>query len=65
LARPAPEASVLDAERLEGHDQPLALGCVTILGRSASVAAADRAGVREPFLSPEPNASVLRRFLHL
>src|SRR5258708_29274082 len=46
-----PEASVLLTEPLGGHDQPLAVGRVSILGPCAKVAAAERAGVRETLLS--------------
>jgi putative heme iron utilization protein len=52
-----PEASVLLTEPLGGHDQPLALGRVTILGPCAKVAAAERAGVREAFLRHQPSAT--------
>ncbi len=52
-----PEASVLLTEPLGGHDQPLALGRVTILGPCAKVAAAERAGVREAFLEHQPSAA--------
>ena len=51
-----PEASVLLTEPLGGHDQPLALGRVTILGPCGKVAAAERAGVREAFLRQRPSA---------
>jgi putative heme iron utilization protein len=52
-----PEASVLLTEPLEGHDQPLALGRVTILGLCAKVVAAQRGRVREAFLSQRPSAA--------
>jgi heme iron utilization protein len=52
-----PEASVLLTEPLGGHDQPLALGRVTILGPCAKVAEAEHAGVRESFLRQQPSAA--------
>ncbi|MGD0680267.1 MAG: DUF2470 domain-containing protein [Polyangiaceae bacterium] len=52
-----PKASVLITEPIGVHDQPLALGRVTILGKCSKVAPADRAGVREAFLRHQPSAS--------
>ncbi len=51
------EASVLVTEPLGSHDQPLALGRVTILGRCARVEPGERASVREVFLAAQPSAS--------
>lgn len=51
------EASVLLTEPLGGHDQPLALGRVTIIGHCAKVAADERASVRETFLTQQPSAA--------
>ena len=51
------EASVLMTEPLGTHDQPLALGRVTILGRCTQVDDAQRARVRETFLAQQPGAS--------
>jgi heme oxygenase (biliverdin-IX-beta and delta-forming) len=51
------EASVLLTEPLGGHDQPLALGRVTILGPCVKVASAECAGVREAFLRQRPSAA--------
>jgi heme iron utilization protein len=51
------EASVLVTEPLGTHDQPLALGRVTLLGPCARVSPAEVAGVRERFLEQQPNAS--------
>jgi len=55
LARP--EASVLLTEPLGSHDQPLALGRVTLLGLCAKVSAGERRAVREVFLAKQPSAS--------
>jgi putative heme iron utilization protein len=52
-----PSASVLLTEPLGGHDQPLALGRVTLLGPCAKVPAAELAGVRETFLKQQPTAA--------
>jgi putative heme iron utilization protein len=52
-----PEASVLLSEPLGAHDEPLALGRVTVLGRCEKVPADDRAAVREAFLAQQPKAS--------
>jgi putative heme iron utilization protein len=52
-----PEASVLLTEPLGGHDQPLALGRMTLLGPCQKVPAGERASVREAFLSQQPSAS--------
>jgi putative heme iron utilization protein len=52
-----PEASALLTEPLGTHDQPLALGRVTILGRCAKVTAAEKADAREVFLKTQPSAS--------
>jgi heme iron utilization protein len=51
------EASVLMTEPIGGHDQPLALGRVTLLGPCAKVAEAERSRVRETFLMQQPTAS--------
>jgi heme oxygenase (biliverdin-IX-beta and delta-forming) len=50
-------ASALLTEPLGAHDQPLALGRVTILGPCAKVAPAQCAGVREAFLRQQPTAA--------
>ena len=55
LARP--EASALLTEPLDAHDQPLAVGRVTLIGPCAPVPADERAAVRETFLAQQPNAS--------
>ncbi len=55
LARP--EASALLTEPLGTHDQPLALGRVTILGRCAAVPDAEKVAVRATFLAQQPTAS--------
>ena len=52
-----PEASVLVSEPLGSHDQPLALGRVTIIGHCALVPEAERAAVRATFLEQQPSAS--------
>jgi putative heme iron utilization protein len=52
-----PEASVLLTEPLGSHDQPLALGRVTLLGLCAAVPEAERAAVREAFLAKQPSAA--------
>jgi hypothetical protein len=49
-----PEASILITEPIGTHDQPLALGRVTILGRCMAVS---DASVRETFLAQQPSAS--------
>ncbi|MDP9000411.1 MAG: DUF2470 domain-containing protein [Myxococcota bacterium] len=51
------DASVLLTEPLGTHDQPLALGRVTILGLCAEVSAAERAAARDAFLKQQPGAS--------
>ena len=52
------EASVLLTEPLGSHDQPLALGRVTLLGPCEQVKDdAERAAVRETFLAQQPSAS--------
>jgi heme iron utilization protein len=51
------EASVLLTEPLDAHDQPLAVGRVTILGPCAQVSPDERATVRETFLAQQPTAS--------
>jgi len=51
------EASVLLTEPLGSHDQPLALGRVTLLGRCAKIGASEAPGTREVFLAKQPNAS--------
>ena len=55
LARP--QASVLITEPISAHDQPLALGRVTILGLCSAVAEEERARARETFLAQQPSAS--------
>jgi putative heme iron utilization protein len=50
-------ASVLLTEPLGGHDQPLALGRVTILGSCAAVVATERDAARETFLKQQPSAA--------
>jgi putative heme iron utilization protein len=50
-------ASVLLTEPIGKHDQPLALGRVTILGLCARVSAAEQTDVRESFLRQQPGAS--------
>jgi heme iron utilization protein len=52
-----PEASVLLTEPLGTHDQPLALGRVTILGLCTKVSVDERAGARGTFLKQQPGAS--------
>jgi putative heme iron utilization protein len=52
-----PEASVLLTEPLGAHDQPLALGRVTILGPCARVAREESDAVRGAFLAQQPSAS--------
>jgi putative heme iron utilization protein len=52
-----PEVSVLLTEPLAGHDQPLALGRVTLLGLCSKVEAPELAGVREAFLKQQPGAA--------
>jgi putative heme iron utilization protein len=51
------EASALITEPLGAHDQPLALGRVTLLGRCVKVEAGEVAGAREAFLASQPSAS--------
>ncbi len=51
------EASVLVTEPLDAHDQPLAVGRVTILGPAAAVPVDERTAVRETFLAHQPTAS--------
>jgi putative heme iron utilization protein len=51
------ECSALLTEPLGSHDQPLALGRVTILGRCTKVGDNDRGTVRERFLSKQETAS--------
>jgi putative heme iron utilization protein len=55
LARP--ETSVLVSEPPGTHQEPLALGRVTILGHTRAVPEAERAAVRETFLAAQPGAS--------
>lgn len=52
-----PDASALLTEPLGGHDQPLALGRVTLIGKCAAVSEDDRPRVREAFLAQQPSAS--------
>jgi heme iron utilization protein len=56
------DASVLLTEPLGTHDQPLALGRVTILGLCAKVSAAERADARDAFLKQQPGASYYVEF---
>jgi heme iron utilization protein len=51
------EASVLLSEPLGSHDQPLALGRVTILGRCAKLPSDEVPSAREVFLACQPSAS--------
>ena len=51
------EASILVTEPLDAHDQPLAVGRVTILGRCERVADGERAAVRETFLAQQPSSA--------
>ena len=51
------EASILITEPLDTHDQPLAVGRVTILGPCAAVAEDEKAAVRETFLAQQPSSS--------
>jgi putative heme iron utilization protein len=51
------EASILVTEPLDAHDQPLAVGRVTILGTCVTVPDAERAAVRETFLAQQPSSS--------
>ncbi len=52
-----PDASILLTEPLGGHDQPLALGRVTILGSCVRVIGAETEGVRDAFLARQPSAA--------
>ena len=52
-----PEASALLTEPLDAHDQPLAVGRVTVIGRCTKVPAEERAAVKETFLAQQPTAS--------
>jgi len=56
------DASVLLTEPLGAHDQPLALGRVTILGACVKVDADERASVRETYLQQQPSASYYADF---
>lgn len=51
------EASILVSEPLDTHDQPLAVGRVTILGRCEKVVEGERTAVREAFLGQQPGSS--------
>lgn len=51
------EASILITEPLGSHDQPLAVGRVTILGLCAAVAEGEKSAVRETFLAQQPSSS--------
>jgi putative heme iron utilization protein len=51
------EASILVTEPLDAHDQPLAVGRVTILGRCAAVAEDERGPVRAAFLAQQPSSA--------
>jgi len=50
-------ASVLLTEPLDAHDQPLAVGRVTILGACTIVPDDEKAAVRETFLAQQPSSS--------
>jgi heme iron utilization protein len=60
LARP--EASILLTEPLGTHDQPLALGRVTLLGLCRRVDGEETNEVREVFLAQQPSASYYADF---
>ena len=51
------EASILLAEPLDAHDQPLAVGRVTMLGPCTAVPEEEKAAVRETFLAQQPSSS--------
>jgi putative heme iron utilization protein len=51
------EASALITEPLGTHDEPLALGRVTILGRCERVSDAEKDAVKATFLAQQPTAS--------
>lgn len=51
------EASVLVTEALDAHDEPLALGRVTILGPTTAVPQSEVVAARKTFLEQQPNAS--------
>ena len=51
------EASLLLTEPLDAHDQPLAVGRVTILGACTAVAEEEKTAVRETFLAQQPSSS--------
>jgi len=51
------DASVLVTEPMGAHDQPLALGRVTILGPCEAVPEGELAAARETFLAQQPSAS--------
>lgn len=51
------DASVLLTEPLDSHDQPLAVGRVTILGPCTRVADDEKVAVRETFLAQQPSSS--------
>jgi heme iron utilization protein len=53
----APQASILLTEPLGAHDQPLALGRVTLLGPCTAVSDDEKAAVRDVFLARQPSAS--------
>jgi putative heme iron utilization protein len=55
--RARPEASILVAEAAGPHDEPLALGRLTILGPCNRVPEAERGSVREIFLREHPAAA--------
>lgn len=52
-----PESSVLITEPLGAHSEPLALGRVTVIGKTSKVPDAEKAEVREVFLAQQPSAS--------
>lgn len=51
------DASVLLTEPLDAHDEPLAVGRVTIIGPCAKVGEGERDAVREAFLQRNPKSS--------
>jgi heme iron utilization protein len=51
------DASVLLTEPLEAHDEPLAVGRVTIIGPCAKVSPGEHGAVREAFLQRNPKSS--------
>ncbi|NUO52516.1 MAG: hypothetical protein HOV80_27025, partial [Polyangiaceae bacterium] len=51
-----PDASALLTEPLGAHEQPLALGRVTIIGKCGAIGEDDKPKVRESFLAQQPSA---------